>query len=336
MAFWWTWCFLTALAGICTLWLCGHSGDQTEYENSSSGVPFALRRTTVVTLTVLALFLAAYGASILIWEDFAWYDNSLFTVLTLRGHDIPFPIWPESGRFFPLGLQEFNLIRHFTNTVAGYHTLSILELLILAALLIVLDDYLSVAARAVLVGVALLTPSAVVSFAGLIYSERNLLLLIAFLALCIRRFKQTHSAPWAVGAVVAAQIMLYLKEPVFLFLPSFAAARIILRNWNCDDGRWSVNWLRNVENRLDLCLAVLSLTFLVYFVIAMFPYTSALYLVSNQVSPLEAVPFYVNVDVLAWVLAAVAVARFYLILRGRAETSFRCGGVNDSYPLSES
>ena len=52
----------------------------------------------------------------------------MFTLITLKGHDITPPIWNGEGRFFPLGHQEFNLIRHFTNTVFGYHVLPIIQL----------------------------------------------------------------------------------------------------------------------------------------------------------------------------------------------------------------
>jgi len=83
-------------------------------------------RGAVVALTLLALFLVCYIVLAFTWEDFAYSDNSIFTLYTLKGHDYRPPIWQHLGRFFPLGHQEFNLIRHFTGTVAGYHALPII------------------------------------------------------------------------------------------------------------------------------------------------------------------------------------------------------------------
>jgi len=63
-------------------------------------------------LAILAFFLIGYVALILWGEDFAYYDNSIFTDHTLNGENIELPISVRSGRFFPLGHQEFNFIRH--------------------------------------------------------------------------------------------------------------------------------------------------------------------------------------------------------------------------------
>ena len=77
-------------------------------------------RGAILAVTFLAVLLACYIAGSLVWEDFTYYDNSHFTNGTLVGKDIPLQIVPENGRFFPLGHQEYNLIRHLTSSVAGY------------------------------------------------------------------------------------------------------------------------------------------------------------------------------------------------------------------------
>ena len=105
----------------------------------------------------------------LVWEDFAYYDNSNFTLDILKGRNYPTPIWQGQGRFFPLGYQEFNLLRHFTDTITGYHVLPIAQLLIFSWILLILDDELSIAARVALTILALVTPSILISFSGLIF-----------------------------------------------------------------------------------------------------------------------------------------------------------------------
>jgi hypothetical protein len=126
-------------------------------------------RSIIVVPALLILLFAGYVAVTLIWEDFTYYDNSMFTLQTLKGHNISPPIWRDNGRFFPLGHQEFNLIRHFTNTVAGYHLLPIVQLLVLCCALLILDDELTITARASLATFALVVPSIAISFGGLIF-----------------------------------------------------------------------------------------------------------------------------------------------------------------------
>jgi hypothetical protein len=269
----------------------------------------------------------------LFWEDFAWYGNSQFTEYSIRGIDFPVYISSADGRFVPLSLQEFNVIGHFTKTVAGYHAFSILELLVLVSILLILCDELSVASRVLLVSLALVVPSVVISFTGLIYSERDVILFLVCLALFVKLFERSHSAWWAVAAVLSSQVMLYLKEPVFLLLLGFSAARLILRLRNFQTASWNADGLRDDESRLDLCIAAVSILFFVYYLITMFPRTSAKYLVGHQlVSPMGSVAFYFSEDPLAWVFAAVVAIRMYRIFRGMAVPQLlwdglACGGV---------
>jgi hypothetical protein len=180
----------------------------------------------------------------------------------------PLAIWRDSGRFFPFCLQEFNLIRHFTNTPIGYQVLPIAQLLIFSCTLLVLDSELSITARAGLATLVLLTPSVLLSFGGLIFPERNVLFLLAFLVLSVKQFEKTRAVAWALAAVVCGQIMLYYKEPGFLLLLGFAAGRLILRCRNGKDARWDYDRLWDQESRLDVCLASLAVLFLVcYFAV---------------------------------------------------------------------
>ena len=180
-------------------------------------------------MTLLTAFLASYIAMTLAWEDFAFYDDSWFTLFTLKGHSIGLAIWQQQGRFFPLGYKEFNLLRHFTDTITGYHVFPIAQLLIFACILLILDDELSIAARVALAILALLTPSILISFSGLLFWERSVLFFLACFLLSVKRFEQTQSTAWAVAAAVCAQIMIYYKETAFLLLLGFAAGRLILR-----------------------------------------------------------------------------------------------------------
>jgi hypothetical protein len=270
-----------------------------------------------VALALLAMFLASYIAMTLVWEDFSYWDNEYFTRGTLKGHNIPVIIIPADGRFFPLGGQEFNLIRHFTDTITGYQVLPIAQLLIFFCILLILDDELSITARSALAILALLTPSVLTSFSGLIFPERNVLFFLACLVLSVKHFEQTRSIAWAVAAVVSAQIMIYYKETADLLLLGFAMGRLILRCRNGHYAGWGYYRLWEKESLLDLCFVALGVLFLLYYFAEMSIHGFNMnYAVTGQ-PPAEIVLSYIRADLLPWLFVAVVLGRIYLILRHR-------------------
>jgi hypothetical protein len=272
-------------------------------------------RDALVALTLLAFCLVGYIVLTLTWEDFAYFDNSQFTLVTLKGHDLGTPIQPHTGRFFPLGFQEFDLIRHFTSSVAGYHMLPVIQLLALCGILLILDDEISISARAALTGLVLVSPGIVTSFGGLLFMERNVLPYFACLVLSTKRFEQTQSPKWAVCAVICAQFMIYYKETAFLLLLGFALGRLILRCKSADQPGWNYERLRDKESRLDLYLASLAILFLVNYLVLMLPHLNLQYARAGRVPAAEAVLAYIKLDLLAWLFVAVVVGRVYLITR---------------------
>ena len=269
----------------------------------------------IVVLTLSAIFLASYIAMILVWEDFAYYDDDLFMLYALKGSNYPLPIWRDNGRFFPFGMQEFNLIRHFTNSPIGYHLIPIFQLLILFCILLTLDTELSITARAGLAILALLTPSIFVIFGGLVYEERNVVFLLMCLVLSLKQFERTKAATWAVAAVASAQVMLYFKETAFLLLFAFAAGRLILRCRNGQHTRWDYERLWDPESRLDLSLVGLAVLFLFSYFAVMGIHGNTNYITNfHRRSMPEIVLDYLKIDVLIWLFVAVALRRMYLIL----------------------
>ena len=332
------WITITVAAAICVVWAVGRLSDPTSQKAQRHPTNLILTSRqawtpgAVVALVLLAVFLASYIVLILTWEDFAYYDNSFFNISTLKGHNLQPEIWPEGGRFCPLGLQEFNLIRHFTDTITGYHIIPIAQLLIFSWILLIIDDELNIHVRAALVILSLLTPSIVVSFNGLNFQERDVLFFLACLMLSIKRFEQTQSITWAVAAVVCAQIMSYCKETAFLLLLGFAASRLILRYRNADLAEWSYDrrWVR--ESCLDLCLASLAVLFLVLYFGFMGIHGNTNYAASARLPRTDIVLGYLTVDLLPWLMVAVLLGRIYSILRHRAAPlllwdGLACGGV---------
>lgn len=280
----------------------------------------------ILAVAFLGVFLSCYIAGSLMWEDFTYYDNSMFTLGTLAGHDIPIPIWQDLGRFWPLGYQEYNVLRHLTSSVTGYHVLRTLQLVLLSGILLFFDEELSVQARVGLIILALLTPSLLISFGGLIYPESNLVFSLACLAWSVKRFDETRSIGWALAAVIFSQFMLYYKETAFLLLLGFALGRLPLR---ClvDPIGWDFKRLRDPESRLDACLAFLVVPFLLYYLAAMFPGFSTRYADDFRLSSSQVLRAYLQVDLLAWVFVAVVLARLILILRRKVAPSLLWDGL---------
>src|SRR3981189_1298445 len=319
-SFWPVWIPMTAAAAVFVACAVGLTATPIAHKPSVSFIRTGQRgsRGAVRAMTLLGLFLAGYIAMILAWENFTYHDNSIFTLYTLRGHDIGPPIMPWLGRFFPLGFQEFNLICHFTDTITGYHAFRIAQLLIFSWILLTLDEELSVVARAALVILALITPSILTSFAWLIYHEANVLVWIVCVALCVKRFEQTQSVGWAVAAAVCAQIMIYYKETASLLLLGFAVSRLVLRCRSTNARSWDYSRLWDKESRLDLCLAFLAVLFLLYYLGLMLPHPTMKYAEDVRRPLAELFLGYIKLDLLALLFVGMVLSRTYLIVR--------CGG----------
>jgi hypothetical protein len=331
--FWPTWWILTAAVAIFAVRLFREAADPLILERSRSRAPRLFWTLKIASpLTLFGLFLICYIVVILFGENFAAFDDVQFTHYTLVGQALPPPISRSDGRFWPLGLQEFNLIGHFTKTAAGYHIFPIAQLLLLAYLLLILDSSLSVASRAAFTALALICPSVVTSFTGLIYPERNVLLWLVCLAFFVKRFEETRSPRWAIAAVISAQVMVYYKEAVSLLLLAFAGARLVLRSRKADLAGSKLHKLRDKEATLDLCLVGLAVLYLFYYAIMMYPHPNLNYAVALAHPLLDVAVFYIKADLLAWVFLVLVIVRFYRILVRGAEPQLfwdglACGGV---------
>lgn len=311
--FWPIWIAITAIGMMLVIWVVPQQKN-IPFQSIQSR-QHGWSRSAILAVAFLSLFLACYFAGSLVWEDFTYYDNSHFTNGTLVGHDIPVQISPEAGRFWPLGHQEFNLARHFTRSVPGYHVFRIVELVLLCGILLVFDEELSVQARVALITLALITPSILISFSGLIYAESNIIFWLVCLVWSVKRFEQTQSTAWAVAALVSSQFMLYYKETAFLLLLGFAVGRLLLRCWNTDQEGWDFKRLRDPESRLDVCLALIVAPFLLYYLAAMYPNYRMGYTDDFRLPLSEVLASYLKLDLLVWIFVAVVLTRFFQIIR---------------------
>ena len=278
-----------------------------------------LSASTIAALSLVVLIFAGYATLVLKWEDFADYDDSFFTLITLRGHNLQPPVWPGSGRFFPLARQEFNLVRHFTRSVVGYHIVPISELLIVCCIVFLLEEALKYPARLALIATLLLTPSIVISFTGLVFPEIDFVLWLTCLLLFVKLFEKRHATVWAVAAAVSAQNMVYYKETAFLLLLGFAVGRLFVRCRRKDGKGWDFDRLRDKESRLDFCFVCVALLFVVYYAAVMMSHWNLRYSNLFGLSRGETLLYYLELDPLAVLLVAAVLYRFYLIVVRGAE-----------------
>jgi hypothetical protein len=311
--FWPIWVSTTVLGALLAAWFISKA--KTIHREPPAPREKAWPRGVILAIVSLSILLGFYIAGSLVWEDFTYYDNSYFTNGTIIGKNIPVQILPSDGRFFPLGHQEYNVIRHFTTSVVGYHSLRIVQLVLLCGLLLFFDDELNIWARFALTVAVLITPSFLISFSGLIYPEWNVIFALICLAWSVKRFEQTQSGAWAAAAVVSSQVLLYYKETAFLLLIGFAVGRLLLRAWNGTGSRWDFQRLREPESRLDICLTLLGGFFFVYYLVSMYPNYNTGYADEAQLPLSQIVISYLKLDLLVWVLAAVVFVRVVQILR---------------------
>jgi hypothetical protein len=311
------WFALTVAAFLFTVWLLRKSS--AAFQAAPSGAvadwPTARQRGLWLAVGVFCLFVAAYVGLIFAWEDFAYYDNSQFTLFSLRGINFRPSIWIDSGRFFPLGSLEYNVVAHLSHNIAAYHALAVLQLLFVCAILLVLDRDLPLIARVGLATCVLLAPSILICFGGLIYPDRNVIFWLACLLFFVARFDRTQSLPAALAAIISAQCMLYYKESAFLLLCGFAAGRLLLRCQNAQGGGWNMRRLDEPSSRLDFLLGALGVIFVVYYVAIMFHHTRFQYAQQQRMPESEVLLLYLKTDFLVYLFAVVAVVRAFLVVK---------------------
>lgn len=270
------------------------------------------------------VFLISYIYLILYNEDFAYYDESQYLLTTLRGRNFPAPIWISQGRFWPLGHQEFNLIRLLTQAPVGYHIFPILQLLIVVATLFIFLIDFPVGFRISLITIITITPSFVISFFGLVYPERNIIFCLIILLACFQYFIKTRCIIYFCATLIAAQFALYYKEPIFLLIGGFAGTRLLLQ----------VFWERSLLQRrgyyqffkthcLEVGLLILTGIYLLLYLSIFLPYMNFEYARSISTDMFSILVSYLKLNLLLDIFIVTLISRLiYLIYSRQLPNSF--------------
>jgi hypothetical protein len=258
---------------------------------------------------LLAVFVCCFLYLIFYREDFACFDCDQLMDYSLVGRRFRMPMWPEAGRFFPLGLQEFNVLGHVSRTPAAYHSIAAVQLVLLAGILFAVLKECTVVWRALLVVAVIVTPSVVIPFTGLIYPERNVLFWLAILVLCLQRASSSRTSLYFIGCFVATHFLLYYKEPLVVLVVGYAASRIVM-DFLSDRTAQRTSWRELAEkNIIPLGMTVVAGIYSVLFVVFMFPFNRAGYIREQSMDKKEVLLTFLRVDWLITLLVVVLAVR---------------------------
>ncbi len=278
---------------------------------------------------VFALFLAAYIATIFYKADFALYDdNEIFTDYSVRGTPYPPHILYGAGRFIPLALQEFNVLGHFTRSVGGYYSFVAVELVVVLVLMFVILEEVSIRLRFLILAAAMLVPSFVISFTGLIFPERDLLFWLAIMLLCLHRYSKTKARIYFLGTLVTAQFALYYKEPMVVLLAVWAISRAFIQLYT-EYSSGHRSWRESLRSSsLSLGMLGVCVIYTAFFVVALLPRGNFGYIRGQRVrfgalgvAPQSLLVWHLLIDWLPLILLVVFSARVarFIFSRGKLD-----------------
>lgn len=277
-----------------------------------------------VEIGLFIAFLFYYIYLILYKEDFAYHDNGQFTFFSLQGKFFGMPIWKEVGRYWPLGLQEYNIISLFSKTSFAYHLFSIFQLVVTVFIIYLILDKLNTTYKFLIILLIMVTSGFVISFFGLIFPERNLIFWLTIFILCLQKFHQNKSVIYFSGILVATQFLLYYKEPIFLLISCFASTRLII-NFLTDKNSYKSNLFPKFikDNWLDFSLIILSIIFLIQYIIATWGKVKSSYASEREGdSQFSTFINYMSVDLILCTFIVVFLGRIvFLIVRKKRPDS---------------
>jgi hypothetical protein len=314
------WTSFLALVVVFGFWWSGEAVPMvpSAEEGASGQTTNSLRRFSVVDIVsavALLSFVTFYIAMIFYKEDFAYYDDDMLTDFSVVGKSLMPPIWPGTGRFYPLSDQEFNILKFITRSPAGYHALVAIELVVLLVVLFLFLRGFKVRYRSLLLVAVLVAPSFLVPFTGFVYPERNVLFWLAIILLCLQGYSNTKSRTYFVGCLVATHVALYYKETVVLLVVGYAVSRILLQLYAGRHGRRHPWQDLARENSLSLGMLAVATVYVVLFLAAMLPHRKFSYIAEHHVALGSVLFAYLQTDWLPLILLlffAVRLGRFVL------------------------
>ena len=308
------------------------SKNPTNYQsNNSSLSPATIKgRSTYISYCAIftfCIFIIVYIYLMLYGEDFAYHDNEQFTLFSLQNVFYKMPIWRENARLWPLGLQEYNLISLISKTPFAYHCFSVLQLLITIYLCFSILSSLKLISKIVITTVIITSSTFVISFFGLIFTERNIIFWLAVFIFCYAKKQANSSFIYVVGIFVSAQFLLYYKEVCFIFIMGFSFCHLALKSFQ--DRLWKKINYKTIsqfikDNWTDFGIIFLSLVFVCLYIYVFYVYGQGQgsYAYDNQSTQLLSTFIgFVKINIILLIFLSFVALRIAGILSGRYRIS---------------
>lgn len=283
----------------------------------SSFLSFSKKSTQLLSVITFSIFLAFYGFIIVYKQNFANYDNDIFTDAILKGYPYYPPIWPLVGRFFPLGHQEWYFWKLLINSQVPslYFTFSLIQLSIIILLLLKVLNFLSIYYRLITLTFLLTLPSFFHCFDSLTIPERNLIFWLVIFILAVKAYDQTKLNVYGGIILIVTQIILYYKEPVIIFLAIFSLSRLsyfIYQDRNLLKQNSYFFWLN--KYKIEGFILILCSIFVLLYLFINLPYQSLDYATSRAASPQDTLLYYIKSDLLVSIFLIVTILRFIKLI----------------------
>jgi hypothetical protein len=262
----------------------------------------------LLPVLALAVFVSVFSYVIFYREDLIGLDYATLTAERF----VTILIHPSSGRFFPLALQEYNLLAMFGRSVSVYAAFTVCQLVVVIACVFRLLDEVPTWFTCIVVAFMMTLPGVFVAVVTFVYPERDVIFWLALWLVCVHAFDRRPSRASFFCAVVAAQAMLYYKETAFILVGGFAGVRLAINAFVARDelrrrafGRFAK------DSMLEIALLGLCAVFLTVYFVMIAPHVTQSYAMSasRPHSWVESIDSYARSDYL--------LDAFVIVLAGR-------------------
>lgn len=225
-------------------------------------------RTTVfkqIPICIYALLVGILTFFIVHNAAFVLGDQAQFLTTTALGEMLPLSryVIPVLGRFFPLGITDYNVLLLFLNepSATAHFVINAICFILCAILLFmlcvdILKEKMTLNYTIAAISSFFLLARVYLVFIDLIFPERLMtLMIIAFIFLAYR-FWNTEKTAYLIGSVLSAVYLTYCKEPVFGALFIFSVLVLC--------------FARNISQRKKIFLWLLVINSIVFIVLYYF------------------------------------------------------------------
>jgi len=158
----------------------------------------------------------------------AYGDSHQFLTSTVQGKWLPATVYPDVGRFFPLGLVDINCLIPFGNNPLAYHIeRALLLCLVVLAMYFLVKRISNVAISCFVIVLFLTTPDLFRIYSESIFPESLLIVCLVSFFLFYQYAQQSRSWFFALAACVSALAATYCKEPAFGLLLVFSLVQVV-------------------------------------------------------------------------------------------------------------